>query len=319
MDFLAALNVAGRLPPGEIDSIVCNLGAVAPHVKKFLLSRLDCRLHILTDESTGKLFIASDFNRMKHSHRSPWSNHYLPSDHGLDELYYPPENLRRIEMALNELLMSYCNLYFENAVGSCFISESDQPNAFFGVFQIKKDFHSIESQETHSWESTHSFKVTVKQDDDNFHVDFAMTSTVLVVFEFGGKSLPSTLNGSASKPGSRSFLIPRKDQGPVYDEILIRNLGELMEENETSLRGRIDQVCIPRCADFAMASLGSTNEEMFTDSSSENMDDDFRPRVSLGTMNPLHRQSIRPEPAFQADLMGAIMQRRLKDDQLGGS
>jgi hypothetical protein len=30
-------------------------------------------------------------------------------------------------------------------------------------------------------------------------------------------------------------------------------------------------------------------------------------------MNPLHRQSVRPAPAFQADLVGAIMQRRLRE------
>ena len=316
MEFIAALNVAARLPPAEVDSIVKNLNVVSPNVRKFLLSRIDGRLQILTDESTGKLFIASDFNRIGRSHRSPWSNHYLPSDHGLDALYYPPENLRRIELTLNELLLSYCNLYYENAVGSCYLSESSDSSTFFGVFQVKKDFSDPETRETHCWESNHSFKIVSKSDE----FECFMTSSVLVVFEFGDSKLPSNLNGSASRSSTRSFPMPRKDQAHLYDETLVRNVGELMEENEIFLRGTIDKVCIPRCADLGIASLGHTGDEAFSDSSSENMEDDYsRPRVSLGTMNPLHRQSVRPEPAFQADLMGAIMQRRLREDQLGGS
>jgi capping protein beta len=315
MEFIAALNVAARLPPAEIDSIVKNLNTISPKVRKFLMSRIDGRLQTLTDESTGKLYIASDFNRIGRSHRSPWSNHYLPSDHGLDELYYPPENLRRIELTLNELLLSYCNLYFENAVGSCFLSESSDPNTFYGVFQVKKDHIDIHTKENFCWESNHSFRVVTKSDE----IECFMTSTVLVVFEFGESPLPSNLNGTASKSATRSFTVPRKDQTQVYEEALIRNLGELMEENENFLRGSIDKVCIPRCADLAIASLGGNTDEAFTDSGSDNLEDDLRPRVSLGTMNPLHRQSVRPEPAFQADLIGAIMQRKLREDQLGGS
>jgi capping protein beta len=317
MEFLSALNIVGRLPPSEVDSVVANLNAISPNVSKFLMSRVDGRLQVLTDESTGKVFIASDFNRIRHTHRSPWSNHYLPPDHGLLELYYPPESLRRIELILNELLLSYCNLYYDNAVGSCYLSEDSDSETIFGVFLVKKDHRDSHLKEYHCWESSHTFRVVKRVDDENVHIQCFMTSGVLVSFEFGDNRLPGDMDGSASRSSERCISLSRKDGGLIEEE-MIRVLGELMEESENSLRGSMDKLFIPRCVDLGMASLESANETQ-TDSSSENIEDDFRPRVSLGTMNPLHRQSIRPEPAFQADLMGAIMQRRLKDDQLGGS
>lgn len=319
MEFISALNITARLPPAEIETVVSNLSTVSPNLAKFLLSRIDSRLQTLTDEATGKWFIASDFNRVGNVYRSPWSNEYTSNVMKPDSLYYPPDNLRRIELTLNELLLSYCNLYYENAVGSCYLAESQAPASFFGVFQIKKDYIDKHSQESHTWESNHSFEVVLRQTAEEFQVSCTMTSNVLVIFDLQSQALPSNLNGTASKTGTRSFVIPKKGGESLYEEILIQNIGELMEENESSLRGSIDQVCIPRCVDFAMASFGAGNDEAISDSSSDIMEDDFRPRVSLGSMNPLHRQSVRPETAFQADLLGAIMQRRLKEDKVEGS
>ena len=278
-------------------------------------------MQILTDESTGKLFIASDFNRIGQSYRSPWSNVYLPTTHDADALYFPPEQLRRIELTLNELLLSYCNLYYENAVGSTYLSEAPEGGVFYGVFQIRKDFADPHTKESHCWESNHSFRVNSKVDHDLLQVECFMTSTVLTVFEFADAELPSHLNGSSSKAGTRSFTIFRKDID-TYEEVLVKTLGELMEDNENSIRGMMDKVAIPRCTELAMASfgLGNNGDDEYSGDSSDAMEDDYRPRVSLGTMNPLHRQSTRPVPAFQADLLGAISQRRIREqDRAEGS
>jgi capping protein beta len=320
MECISGLNIAARLPPGEVDNVKEALSNIAPALKKFIHSRLDGRLQTLTDETTGKLFIASDFNRNGKSYRSPWSNEYIPSSERSESSYYPPPGLRRIEATLNELMLSYCNLYYDNGVGSCYLSESPTETAkFFGAFQVKKDFHDSHSKESHTWESQHSFEVNSRTKDDSIEIHISMASTILVIFEFEGKTLPSKINGSTSKSNERTYTILKKDDGTaLYDEVLVRNLGELMEENESSLRGNIDMVCIPRCSELAMASFGTMHDETLSDSSSEIMEDDYRPRVSLGTMNPLHRQSVKPESAFQADLMGAILQRKLRES-LGGS
>lgn len=327
MDFISALNVSARLPPSEVDSVLSNLGmckeqfifllrlgSICPKLRKFLLSRIDGRLQVLTDETTGKLFIASDFNRIGHSYRSPWSNVYTPSPAEGSELYFPPDQLRRIEMTLNELLLSYSSLYYDNAVGSAYLSESSEAGTFYGAIQIKKDIEDLGSQESHTWESYHSFSVVTSVDEDQLFVEVSMTSSALICFEFTDEVLPCTLDGSASRSGKRSFSLV-KSELESFEENLVRNVGELMEDNENSLRGIMDKVAIPRCTDLGMASFGigdASDDEVSLDSS-DAMEDDYRPRISLGSMNPLHRQSARPVPAFQADLMDAISQRKLRE------
>jgi len=285
------------------------------------MSRLDCRLQVLSDELTGKLFLASDFNRIGQSYRSPWCNVYLPNPHEAEEMYFPPDELRRIEQAFNELLLSYCYLYFDNAVGSAYLSESpDGSNLFFGVLQVKKE-SSDSDKETHCWESNHSFSVSTRVESDILQAECIMSSSALVVLEFSDDQLPCNLNGSSSRSSNRSFSLQGKELSS-FDEVLIKTIGEMMEENESFIRGNIDKVYIPRCVELAIASFGisASNEEEFSDDSSDAMEDDYRPRVSLGSMNPLHRQTSRSAPAaFQADLLGAIRQRRMRDDMAQGS
>ena len=284
-------------------------------MKRFLSSRIDGRLQILPDDATGKLFIASDFNRIKQSYRSPWSNVYIPQSSEIENYYFPPEQLRKLEMTFNELLLSYCHVYYENAIGSAYFSEGVDHGTFFVVIHIKKDYS--EGSESHCWESTHSVKVSAKFEGDQVHVEIAMTSTVLTIFEF---ATYTNLNGSVSKTGNRTFSAYSND----FDEPLVRNLGELLEENENGLRGTMENVSIPRCTELAMASFGTRDEDeenltdLSSDSEFENVQADYRSRMSFGAMNPLHRKSVRPVPAFQADLIGAINQ-RMKEKELRDS
>lgn len=317
MDFISALNVTRRLPASEIDTVVSNLVSLRPDLKMFLNSRIDCRLQVLADEVTGKLFIASDFNRIMQSYRSPWSNVYIPASDEISNYYFPPEQLRRLEMTFNELLMSYCHLYYENGVASAYFSEGVDQGVFFAVIHIKKDMNDPHSKESHTWESTHSVRISSKvhehseDSSDHIPVELYMTSTVLAIIDYSG-ARPCNLNGSMSKEGTRSF-VSNND----FDEQLLKNLGELLEENENSLRASIEKVAIPRCVELGIASFDANDEdesaygEISSDSDAETRVTDFRSRMSFGTMNPLNRQSgVRPVPAFQADLMGAIQQRR---------
>ncbi len=326
MDFISALNITRRLPAAEIDTVVSNLISLRPDLKMFLNSRIDCRLQVLADEATGKLFIASDFNRIMQSYRSPWSNVYIPASDEIVNYYFPPEQLRKLEMTFNELLMSYCHVYYENGVASAYFSEGVDHGVFFVVIHIKKDVNDPHSKESHTWESTHSVRISSKLHEhnpdsaDHIPVELFMSSTVLTVFDFGGKR-PCSLNGSMGKEGTRSF-VSFND----FDEQLIKQLGELLEENENALRSSIDKVAIPRCVELGIASFDTNDDdvsshgEISSDSEVENNRvTDFRSRISFGAMNPLNRQSgVRPVPAFQADLMGAIQQRR-RDKQIEDS
>jgi capping protein beta len=289
------------------------LASLRPDLKRFLTSRVDGRLQVLLDDTTGKPFIASDFNRIKQAYRSPWSNVYIPHSDDIENYYFPPEQLRKIEISFNELLLSYCHLYYENAVGSAYFSEGTESGVFFVVAHVKKEAMDVDNKESDFWESTHSSRVSARLDLDRMHVEISTTSTVLVSFDFGDTNSSSSLNGSMSKTGTRSFISSASE----FDEQLIRNLGELIEELENSIRASMEKVCIPRCAELAMASFGTReeDEESLSHISSDSDDNvmlvtDYRSRVSMGSMNPLRRQSAKQAPSFQADLMDAINQRR---------
>lgn len=290
-------------------------------MKRFLVSRIDGRLQVLQDDTTGKPFIASDFNRINQSYRSPWSNVYIPHKDDIENYYFPPEQLRKLEVSFNELLLSYCHLYFENAVGSAFFSEGTESGVFYVVAHIKKDLLDSHAKESSCWESTHSARVSARLDVDQIEVDISMSSTVFTSFEFASETFPCNLNGSMSKSANRTFVSYSSTTSSTdFEEQLVRNLGELIEENESAIRGSIEKVCIPRCVELSMASFGTheEDEDIKTTISSDSEEDrilvsDYRARVSMGTMNPLHRSSstaAKSAPAFQADLLDAINQRR---------
>jgi len=238
---------------------------------------------------------------------------YIPHNDDIENYYFPPEQLRKIEISFNELLLSYCHLYFENAVGSAYFSEGTESGVFFVVAHVKKEVMDNQNRESDVWESTHSARVSAREDLDRMYVEISITSTVLVSFDFGETNFSSNLNGSMSKTGSRSFVASASD----FEEQLVRNLGELIEENENSVRGSMEKVSIPRCAELAMASFGAREEDEenmshISSDSDENpmLVTDYRSRVSMGKMNPLRRPSAKQAPAFQADLMTAINERR---------
>lgn len=198
-------------------------------------------------------------------------------------------------------------------MGSALFSETGESGVFYGAIFIVKEFSDSHLGEAHTWESVHSVQVTSNAEGDQLHVECAMTSSVLTIFDFN-KSLACNMNGSVRKSSTKSWTVYLKSGvGSDFDESVVRSIGELVEEHENALRGTIDKVAIPRCIELALASFGAPEEDTVVISSGGSSDeDDYRQaRVSLGTMNPLHRQSgSRPVPAFQADLMGAVAQRR---------
>lgn len=267
---------------------------------------------MLTDESSGKNFIASDFNRVGKSYRSPWSNQYIPIFDEVDPLYFPPESLRKLEQSFNELLQTFCALYYDGGVGSAYFSDSQSDSAIYGVVLIMKEFNDPSGGESHTWESVHSFQVFTRLNEtEPVTVKCAMSSSVLTVFDYA-KANACNLNGSVQKSTSRTWTIPFQTFSVDFDESLVRAIGEMLEENENLIRGVIDKVAIPRCVELALASIGAPDEEDGNSSLASSDEEDIqRPtRISLGAMNPLHRLSGRPVPAFQADLMGAVAQRR---------
>lgn len=114
-----------RMHPSKINQNVQALVNLAPDLEEEILQRVDQPLGIDSslikenikifktlqelqkDESSGKYFIKSEYNRDGDSYRSPWSNQYFPK---LEDALFPSPKLRDLEMKANYLFDEYRRL-----------------------------------------------------------------------------------------------------------------------------------------------------------------------------------------------------------------
>ncbi|CAG8687762.1 11567_t:CDS:2, partial [Acaulospora colombiana] len=129
--YLDILTITMRLPPTRIEENLNALLGICPEYADDLLGSVDQPLKVLTDKTTGKEYLACDYNRDGDSYRcgsclfilfidyyehykhemrlmvytrSPWSNEYDPP---LDDGTVPSAKLRRLEVAANEAFDTY--------------------------------------------------------------------------------------------------------------------------------------------------------------------------------------------------------------------
>ena len=81
----------------------------------------------------GRKYLLCDYNRDGDSYRSPWSNKYYPP---LDDVFYPSDQLRALEVEANELFDIYRELYYDGGTSSVYLWDLD--HGFAGCFAIKK-------------------------------------------------------------------------------------------------------------------------------------------------------------------------------------
>ena len=74
-----------------------------PDLTDDLLNTIDQPLQAAKD-AQGNTYLNCDYNRDGDSYRSPWTNAYDPP---IDDGVLPPPNLRRLEVAANDLFNSY--------------------------------------------------------------------------------------------------------------------------------------------------------------------------------------------------------------------
>lgn len=103
----ACLNLMRRLHPTKIVQNVNALVHLVPELEEEILQRVDQPLETQKDDSSGKLFIKSEYNRDGDSYRSPWSNKYFPP---LEDALLPSEQIRDFEIKANYLFEEYRRL-----------------------------------------------------------------------------------------------------------------------------------------------------------------------------------------------------------------
>ena len=124
------LDLMRRLPPTRVEENVAALVGICPDYADDLLGSVDQPLQLRTDRSTGREYLACDYNRDGESyrrvsfialqelraitiniflvHRSPWSNEYDPP---LDDGTTPTPKLRKMEITANEAFDTYREMY----------------------------------------------------------------------------------------------------------------------------------------------------------------------------------------------------------------
>ena len=84
-------------------AVLTELVDLVPDLTDDLLNTIDQPLQQAKDAS-GNAYLNCDYNRDGDSYRSPWTNAYDPP---IDDGILPPANLRRLEIAANDLFNSY--------------------------------------------------------------------------------------------------------------------------------------------------------------------------------------------------------------------
>ena len=92
-------------------------------------------LDVETDTSNGKEFLKHEYNRDGDSYRSPWSNVYFPESP--DSTFFPSDSLRKLEQKANETFQLYVRMYYDEALSSCYINDTEEPG-FKAAFLVKK-------------------------------------------------------------------------------------------------------------------------------------------------------------------------------------
>ncbi|CAM9227211.1 unnamed protein product, partial [Heterosigma akashiwo] len=147
------ISILGKLKPAEHERDARALIQASGVVEEDLLQSITLPLTVKEEPTNGKSYLLchapSSFE--KGSYRSPWTNIYDPPTR---EGAVPSEGLRQLELEANELLESYCALYYdgEGAIGSAYFW--DKEGGFGACFLLKKHC------EAGSWDAVHTVAVT---------------------------------------------------------------------------------------------------------------------------------------------------------------
>lgn len=207
-------------------------------------------------------FLQCGYNRTHETgkYRSPWTGKIRPSDDdattdltaGNDST--DPDNLRLLELTLNEVWDAYKNLYYgHDAVGSVYLrhekgalSVENSTTPFQGMFGICKH-----REGSGNWHSVSLIRVDEPSDEGTCH--YRVETHVLVVIEPkpGGNDVSEggvdphlniDLSASVSKEVSKELKIDPN----IITMSHIENIGELIESNEMDLRSQLEQVLFPK-------------------------------------------------------------------------
>ncbi|KAI0703460.1 f-actin capping protein beta subunit [Cytidiella melzeri] len=245
------LDLMRRLPPTNVEDNVNALIGMCPDYADELLGSVDQPLKVLLDRSTGREYLACDYNRDGESYRSPWSNEYDPP---LEDGTVPSLKLRKLEVTANEAFDTYREMYFEGGVSSVFLWDLDE--GFAGVVLLKKSLGSADatSEPSGTWDSIHVFEASER----GRQAHYKLTSTIMLSMvncgvKSGGEADKEKIevkrDGETMLSGS---MTRQTEQDHALQEFTshITNIGKMIEDMEIKMRNLLQEVYFGKTRDI---------------------------------------------------------------------
>lgn len=230
----AALDIMMRMPPSRVEQSLSGIISVDPEDADELLQRIDQPLQEEVDPDTGKKFLICDYNRDGDSHRSPWSNKYIPN---LEDGLVPPASLRVLETQANDIFAAYADAYFVGPITSVYFWDLEN-GAFASCWLVKKDLTQGRFVKEGTWDGIHIVEVTPSEKKGTF--TYKVTSTVMVSMTIESAELGSSnLSGSLIRDTSVTGKLDAK-AGKSH----IFYMGSLIEKQENQMREGIEGIYI---------------------------------------------------------------------------
>lgn len=258
----AALDILRRLDPSKVSENLDKLINLEPEIAEDLLSSTDVPLKIAKDaKQNNREFLCCDYNRDLDSFRSPWSNTYFPelTEDEVQESYFPSDNLRSLELLMNDSFDVYRDLYYEGGISSVYlweVSEEDEEDEslgdtdFAGVLLFKK------SNVGH-WDSIHVFEIT-KDYKQIGQYNYKVTTTIILDLQDTDKL---RLAGNLIRQTEKNCSVNDETDNIANIHIQhVTNLGAMIEEIETQMRSMLDTVYFEKTRDiFQQVRNNNTN------------------------------------------------------------
>ncbi|KAK0204985.1 F-actin-capping protein subunit beta [Desarmillaria ectypa] len=249
------LDLMRRLPPTRTEENVNALIGICPDYADDLLGSIDQPLQLKTDRSTGREYLACDYNRDGESHRSPWSNEYDPP---LEDGTVPTPKLRKLEISANEAFDTYREMYYEGGVSSVYLWDLDD-GGFAGVVLLKKVMTPTSPHEpSGSWDSIHVFEAAER----GRQAHYKLTSTImlqLVTRNGSDAEDPQNKDDKATDGWKRdgevnlsgSMTRQTEQDMALHDPSShITNTGRMIEDMEIKMRNLLQEVYFGKTRDI---------------------------------------------------------------------
>ncbi|GAB1219187.1 hypothetical protein ENUP19_0099G0042 [Entamoeba nuttalli] len=225
-----ALDLMRRLPPQKVEDNLQMLIDLCPDLTDDLLSATDQPLKIVEDTTAKKSFLICDYCRDGDSYRSPFSNKYFPA---FPEGGLPSDELRQLEISLNDAFDMYREMYYEGGVHSVYCWDIDEGFAVCVLMKKTADQSKKGNPMKGTWDSINVIEVIPK---GTSKAEYRLTSTVILYMETDCEATGKVgFAGSLTRQNEKVLSTTQKDSHII-------NIGTFVEETESRMRQILDAI-----------------------------------------------------------------------------